>query len=308
MFELDADTGQFANIKVIGVGGGGSNAVNRMIEAGFKASNSSPSTPTRRRYNLQRQPQTAAGQKAHPRARRRGPTRRSASRPRRRAGRRSARSEGADMVFVTAGMGGGTGTGAAPGRGGGRPGSCGALTVGVVTKPFTFEGRKRRAQAEQGIAGAAGEGGHADRDPQRPPAAGGGQDDLHAGGLPAGRRRAAPGRAGHLGPDHRAGLDQPGFRGRAHDHDQRRLGADGRRRATGEDRAVKAAQAGDLQPAAGDVHRRRPGHPAQHHRRHQPRASSRSTRPPRSSPKPPTPRRTSSSARSSTTRCRTRSG
>src|ERR671924_60622 len=57
----------------------------------------------------------------------------------------------ADMVFVTAGMGGGTGTGAAPiiaqvAR------ECGALTVGVVTKPFGFEGRKRRKQAEEGIA------------------------------------------------------------------------------------------------------------------------------------------------------------
>ena len=55
------------------------------------------------------------------------------------------------MVFITAGMGGGTGTGAAPGGGPDRPGA-GLLTVGIVTKPFAFEGRRRMEQAEKGIA------------------------------------------------------------------------------------------------------------------------------------------------------------
>ena len=76
---------------------------------------------------------------------------------------------GADMVFVTAGMGGGTGTGAAPviaqiAR------DCGALTVGVVTKPFGFEGKKRAQQAVEGIERLDGRGRHADHDPEQAPA------------------------------------------------------------------------------------------------------------------------------------------
>jgi hypothetical protein len=83
--------------------------------------------------------------------------------------------KGADMVFVTAGEGGGTGTGGAPvvariAR------SLGALTIGVVTRPFTFEGRRRATQAEDGHRGAARRGRHPHRHPERPAAV-----DLRAG-------------------------------------------------------------------------------------------------------------------------------
>ena len=71
------------------------------------------------------------------------------------------------MVFVTAGEGGGTGTGAAPVIAEIAKNEIGALTVGVVTRPFEFEGAQRAAQAEEGIAAPARAGRHADRDPQR---------------------------------------------------------------------------------------------------------------------------------------------
>ena len=78
------------------------------------------------------------------------------------------------MVFVTCGMGGGTGTGAAPiiaqmAR------DMGALTVGIVTKPFLFEGKKRMRQAEMGIAEMRNSRGHHDRGPERAAACGGGE-------------------------------------------------------------------------------------------------------------------------------------
>ena len=137
--------------------------------------------------------------------------------------------KGADMVFVTAGKGGGTGTGAAPviaeiAR------ELGALTVGVVTRPFTFEGQKRADQAEERHRAAAREGRHADHHPQRPPAAGGREAHVDHRRLPHRRRRAAAGRAGHHRPDHGARSDQPRLRRRAHDHARGRVGADGHRR------------------------------------------------------------------------------
>ena len=111
---------------------------------------------------------------------------------------------GSDMVFVAAGEGGGTGTGAAPvvakiAR------ELGALTVGIVTTPFKFEGTKRRAQADPGVAGAARSVRHDDRDPERPAARGARPLDVDARRLQGRRRRAAPGRPGHLRPDHDAG-------------------------------------------------------------------------------------------------------
>ena len=91
--------------------------------------------------------------------------------------------KGADMVFITAGEGGGTGTGAAPivariAR------ELGALTVGIVTKPFGFEGSRRAQVAEAGIAGAGRRGRHADRRAQQPAADGARQGDLDGRGVP----------------------------------------------------------------------------------------------------------------------------
>lgn len=152
MFELDAEVGQFANIKVIGVGGGGSNAVNRMIEADlqgvqFIAMNTDGQAlqASNATYRLQLGAKLTRGLGA-------------GSDPE--VGLRAAEEsreeirsliEGADMVFVTAGMGGGTGTGGAPVVAEVAK-EVAALTVAVVTKPFSFEGRRRLSQAERGIA------------------------------------------------------------------------------------------------------------------------------------------------------------
>ena len=140
------------NIKVIGVGGGGGNAVNCMVDSGVnnieyiaintdaKALNKSKAT-TRIPIGTKLTKGRGAGNKPE-------------------VGQRSAEEnrdeiethlKGADMIFITAGMGGGTGTGAAPvvakiAK------DMGILTVGVVTKPFAFEGKRRMTQAEQGIA------------------------------------------------------------------------------------------------------------------------------------------------------------
>ncbi|HIX32200.1 MAG TPA: cell division protein FtsZ [Firmicutes bacterium] len=150
-FGLDVGPENVVNIKVIGVGGGGNNVVNRMVQSGakgveFVAINTdkqalSVSSAT---YKIQIGEKLTHGQGA-------------GSNPE--IGRKSAEEnraqiakalESTDMVFITAGMGGGTGTGGAPivadiAR------EAGVLTVGVVTKPFGFEGRRRMAQAEQGI-------------------------------------------------------------------------------------------------------------------------------------------------------------
>ncbi|MCM3386670.1 cell division protein FtsZ [Ureibacillus chungkukjangi] len=151
MLEFDTNIDQLANIKVIGVGGGGNNAVNRMIEHGvqgvdFIAVNTDAQALnlSKAEYRLQigNKLTRGLGAGANPEV-----------------GKKAAEESreqleevlrGADMVFVTAGMGGGTGTGAAPviasiAR------DLGALTVGVVTRPFSFEGRKRQTQAIGGI-------------------------------------------------------------------------------------------------------------------------------------------------------------
>ena len=150
-FAMDTGVENVVSIKVIGVGGGGNNVVNRMVTSGVKgvdfvavntdkqALNSSAAS-----YKIQIGEKLTGGKGA-------------GSNPE--VGRKAAEEsrnqmakalESTDMVFITAGMGGGTGTGAAPvvaeiAR------EAGVLTVGVVTKPFGFEGRKRMAQAEQGI-------------------------------------------------------------------------------------------------------------------------------------------------------------
>ncbi|MGD0269338.1 MAG: cell division protein FtsZ, partial [Candidatus Sulfotelmatobacter sp.] len=139
-------------IKVIGVGGGGGNAVNRMIDAGVEGIEFIVANTDLQALRLSRAPvklqlgvklTNGLGAGANPEV-----------------GRKAALEdsdkiiealEGADMVFVTTGLGGGTGTGAAPIIAS-LASEMGALTVAVVTKPFSFEGKRRMTQAEKGIA------------------------------------------------------------------------------------------------------------------------------------------------------------
>lgn len=151
MLDFDVDMQEFANIKVIGCGGGGSNAVNRMILDGLKNVEFIAINTDKQALLLSNASQKiqigdkltkGLGAGANPEI-----------------GQKAAEEskeeiaeaiKGSDMVFITAGMGGGTGTGAAPvvaeiAK------SLGILTVGVVTKPFPFEGRRRMMHAEMGI-------------------------------------------------------------------------------------------------------------------------------------------------------------
>ena len=141
-----------AKIKVIGVGGGGGNAVNRMIDAGVDGIEFVVANTDLQALRMSRAPvkiqlgvklTNGLGAGANPEV-----------------GRKAALEdsdkiiealEGADMVFVTTGLGGGTGTGAAPIIAS-LASEMGALTVAVVTKPFAFEGKRRMSQAERGIA------------------------------------------------------------------------------------------------------------------------------------------------------------
>ncbi|MGG3913226.1 cell division protein FtsZ [Rossellomorea vietnamensis] len=152
MLEFDTNLDSLATIKVIGVGGGGNNAVNRMIEHGVQGVEFIAVNTDAQALNLSKaEIKMQIGGKL---------TRGLGAGANPEVGKKAAEESkeqieealrGADMVFVTAGMGGGTGTGAAPviaqiAR------EIGALTVGVVTRPFTFEGRKRSNQASGGIA------------------------------------------------------------------------------------------------------------------------------------------------------------
>ncbi|ALX47390.1 cell division protein FtsZ [Lentibacillus amyloliquefaciens] len=151
MLEFETNMDQLATIKVIGVGGGGSNAVNRMIEHGVEGVEFIAVNTDAQALNLaQAETKIQVGGKL---------TRGLGAGANPEVGRKAAEEnkeqleealQGADMIFVTAGMGGGTGTGAASviaqiGK------ELGALTVGVVTRPFTFEGKKRSTQAKSGI-------------------------------------------------------------------------------------------------------------------------------------------------------------
>ena len=150
-FELDSDFGRGANMKVVGVGGAGGNAIDRMISAnlsgvGFVATNTDAQALERslaqHKVQIGSKITQGLGAGANPEI-----------------GRRAIEEDrelmtsaltGADMVFITAGMGGGTGTGASPiiaeiAK------EQGALAVAVVTKPFEFEGRKRMNQADEGL-------------------------------------------------------------------------------------------------------------------------------------------------------------
>lgn len=151
MFDLDLEMDQLAKIKVIGVGGGGGNAVDRMIESGVKSVEfivantdlqviNKSKAPTKIQIGTKLTDGLGAG--ATPSV-----------------GKEAALESkkeleealaGADMVFVTCGMGGGTGTGAAPVIAEIAQ-SIGALTIGIVTKPFSFEGKKRMEQAIRGL-------------------------------------------------------------------------------------------------------------------------------------------------------------
>ena len=145
---MSLEIDQLAKIKVIGVGGGGNNAVNRMIESGVKGVEFIVANTDRQVLNSSKADvklqlgKTGLGAGADPEV-----------------GRKAAEDskdeitnvlKGADMVFVTCGMGGGTGTGAAPVIAEIAQ-SLGALTVGIVTKPFAWEGKPRSAHAEEGL-------------------------------------------------------------------------------------------------------------------------------------------------------------
>ncbi len=158
---------------------------------------------------------------------------------------------GSDMVFVTAGEGGGTGSGAAPvvakiAR------ELGALTVGIVTTPFKFEGSRRAKQADDRRRRDARGLRHADRDPERPAARGARQVDLDARRVPDRRRRAPARRPGHLRPDHEPRPDQPRLRRRAHRDEGLRLGADGHRLRDGREPRQGSGRARAAQPADRD--------------------------------------------------------
>jgi len=149
---LDEDIPAGANIKVIGVGGGGSNAVNRMIASAmhgveFIAANTDGQALRRARAPMKLQLGSkltkGLGAGANPEIGRQAALEDSE--------KIIAALQGADMVFITTGLGGGTGTGATPVVAS-LASELGALVVAVVTKPFSFEGRRRREQAERGLA------------------------------------------------------------------------------------------------------------------------------------------------------------
>lgn len=151
MFEIDQLATLGAKIKVVGVGGGGCNAVNTMIRSGLEGVEFITANTDRQALDASLAPvKIAIGQEL---------TKGLGAGANPEVGRKAALEDyarisellaGSDMVFITAGMGGGTGTGAAPvfakiAK------EVGALTVGVVTKPFMFEGRKRSRHAEHGM-------------------------------------------------------------------------------------------------------------------------------------------------------------
>ncbi len=151
MFQFEEPSERLANIKVIGVGGGGNNAVNRMIDAGVRGVTFiSVNTDKQALYTSKAEIKFQIGEKL---------TNGLGAGSKPEIGEKAAEEnkadiaelvEGADMVFITAGMGGGTGTGAAPYIAGVAK-SMGILTVAVVTKPFMFEGRNRMKNADLGL-------------------------------------------------------------------------------------------------------------------------------------------------------------
>ena len=151
MLEFEVEMGSFAQIKVVGVGGAGNNAVNRMIQYGLSGVEFiSVNTDKQALYLSRANQKIQIGEKV---------TKGLGAGALPEIGMKAAEEsrddivaalKGSDLVFITAGMGGGTGTGAAP-----VIAQCARelniLTIGVVTKPFSFEGRRRMQNAEQGI-------------------------------------------------------------------------------------------------------------------------------------------------------------
>ena len=241
---LRSDSENFALIRVIGIGGGGSNAVNRMIRAEmmgveFIAVNTDAQAllqsdaPHKIRIGDKITRGLGAGG---------DPT----------IGQRAAEEDAekiyealkdSDMVFITAGMGGGTGLGRGaghrrdrprPGRADDRCRDQAVLLRGRPPPAQRREGRARRCKDKVDTLITI------PNDRLKDVVQ---KDTSIVGCLPRRRRRAAPGRPGHQRPDHRARPHQPRLRRRAHDHEGRRLGADGHRpRARGENRAADAAR------------------------------------------------------------------
>ena len=207
-----------AVIRVVGVGGGGLNAVNRMMDAGIAQVDFVAVNTDMQQLNLSDAPvkihigevlTQGLGSGADPE------TGRLAAEEAYDQVRSALR--GSDMVFVTAGEGGGTGTGAAPGRGEDRARSRRADgrhrddAVQVRGHEAPPVGRLRRRGAARRLR-------HGDRDPERPAARGARPLDVDGRRVQDRRRRAAAGCPGHLRPDHDARPDQPRLRRRAHDH------------------------------------------------------------------------------------------
>ena len=150
-FTLENDTERNTDIKVVGVGGAGGNAVNRMVDDGVKnvdfiAINTDKQVldTSRADYKIQIGEKVSRGQGAG------GDPEKGAKAAEESREEIANALKGTQMIFITAGMGGGTGTGAAPvvaeiAR------EQGILTIGVVTKPFSYEGKRRMMYAEQGI-------------------------------------------------------------------------------------------------------------------------------------------------------------
>ena len=259
IFELEESGVQTARMKVVGVGGGGGNAVNRMIEdqlggVEFISVNTDAQALALSKSDVKIQ----IGRKL---------TRGLGAGARPEIGRQAIEEnrdevavavQGADMVFVTCGMGGGTGTGAAPvvaqmAR------EAGALTVGIVTKPFLFEGRRRMKQAEQGISEMRKNVDTMIVVPNERLLAVVGKGIPVPGRPQEGRRSPAPRHPGHRQPHHQHRHHQRRLRRRAHGDAERRRGADGHRHRPGRQPGARGGAAGHLQPAARQrLHRRAP--------------------------------------------------
>ena len=270
---MAAPQNYLAVIKVVGIGGGGVNAINRMIEVGLKgvefiAINTDAQallmSDADVKLDVGRELTRGLGAGADPEV-----------------GKKAAEDhaeeieevlKGADMVFVTAGEGGGTGTGGAPvvakiARG------LGALTIGVVTRPFTFEGRRRANQAESGIGQPARGGRHPHRHPQRPAAV-----DQRPRGLACSTRSAradqvllsgVQGITDLITTPGLINLDFADVKSVMQGAGSALMGIGSSR---GDDRAVQAAELRHRSPAARGEHRRRPRRAAVDPGRQRPRA------------------------------------
>ena len=298
-----------AVIKVVGAGGGGTNAVNRMVDAGLRGVEFiAVNTDAQALRATDADVKLAIGQELT-----RGLG--AGGNPEVGAGAAAESRDdikealkGADMVFVTAGEGGGTGTGAAPVIAEIAKQEIGALTVGVVTKPFEFEGKQAHAAGARGHREAAQRGRHADHRPER--------EAAQTSSSGASRSCEAFRKADDILRQGIQGITDlitvPGLINLDF-ADVRTIMADagsalmGIGSASGESRAAEAAKEAISSPLLESVDRRRHRHAAQHHRRRGP-GPLRGQRGGRGrQPRPPTRAPTSSSAPSSTTRWATRS-